>query len=267
VARTEYASPAFQEYRAELKANLPFGRRLARRILAEIDDHLSEATDSLQRDGLALSDAQTRAIERFGTPRTVAETFARSRGMGMPTTTTRLSGLAAMLMPVTLFFGLYLVDYDGWGDGGHWVGSALLVGFFGQLIFLFMGLWKRHAGSLGYWGKAAITILFASPFLSVPFAWAAPVAMIAYLWLAFILLSIGIWRAHKLPRTPMLLCAIGPAYSVLVGAIGAVTGFDGARYMLVGGLPPMAVGLVWMGYVLWSEQTEKAPPDAPVAFA
>lgn len=185
----------------------------------------------------------------------------------MPTKTTRLSGLAAMIMPVTLLAGLRLVDYDGWGDRGHWLGSALLVTFFAQLVFLFFGLWKRHAGSLGNWGKGAIVVLLASPILSAPFAWAAPVAMLAYLWLAFILLSVGVWRAHKLPRAPLLLCALGPAYSVLIGWIGAITGFDGARYMIVGGLPPIAIGLVWMGLVLWSEATEKAPPDSPVAFA
>jgi hypothetical protein len=267
VARAEHAHSAFADYRAELQANLPFGRRTARRILTEIEDHLSEATSHLLDDGLAPSEARERAIERFGTPRTVAETFARSRGMGMPTTTTRLSGLGAMLIPVSVLLGLLLVYYDGWGDPGHWVGSGLLFAAFGQLAFFVAGLWKRHAGSLGNWGKAAIVILIASPFLSIPFLWAAPLALLVCLSVSFLLLSIGIWRAGRLPWKPLVLCALGPAYIVGVGWIGAIVGFDGARYFAAGGFPPIAIGFVWMGYVLWSEKAEKVSADPPVAYA
>lgn len=254
-------------YSEAVRSNLPFGRRLSGRILAEIDDHLSEATESLVERGLSRSDAEREAIQRFGDPDLVAVTFARSRGMGMTTITTRSSGLAAMLLPVSFLAGVMMMSYDGLGDPGHWVGSGLLVLAFCQLLFFMFGLWKRHAGRLGMWGRSAMFIAVVSPIASLPFAWGAGVALIGYLAIAFILLTIGVWKADEVPKVPMVLLALGPFSVIATGLFGRIVGFDGALFFGFGIIPVVA-GLMRLGYFLWSEtEQEEEPTGGTPTFA
>lgn len=254
-------------YSEAVRSNLPFGRRLSGRILAEIDDHLSEATESLVERGISRADAEREAIQRFGDPELVAVTFARSRGMGMPTMTTRSSGLAAMLLPASFLAGVMMMSYDGWGDPGHWVGGGLLVLAFCQLLFFMFGLWKRHAGRLGMWGRSAMFIAAVSPIASLPFAWGAGVALIGYLAIAFILLTIGVWKANEVPKVPMVLLALGPFSVIATGLFGRIVGFDGALFFGFGIIPVVA-GLMRLGYFLWSEtEQEEEPTGGTPTFA
>jgi hypothetical protein len=52
--------------------------RDVRRILAETEDHLHEASEAAQADGLSEMEAQRTAVSRFGAPRKVARRFVSS---------------------------------------------------------------------------------------------------------------------------------------------------------------------------------------------
>lgn len=257
----------WQEYSNQLWADLPFGRLISRRIVDEITDHALETIDALSREGMSHNEAVARAIERLGPPTAVALSFARSRGLGMPTTTTRLAGLAGMLAPFLMVFGLLMESYDGMGDPGHWIGGGALFASALGLLFLSFGLWRRHAGALGIWGRAALFTIIAAPVLALPFGWGAGLAIISYFGIAVLMLGVGVWRTDLFPHAPLAIAAIGLLWPVVIGGVGAIAGFDGARYMSFG-VGPLAIGLVWMGFILWTERAEESnPPDSPVAFA
>lgn len=63
-------------YLDRLTAELRLDGRRARRVLLEAEDHLREAAQQFSADGLPWREAEQRAIDRFGSPRTVARRFA-----------------------------------------------------------------------------------------------------------------------------------------------------------------------------------------------
>ena len=72
---TSSAEP-IDAYLDQLLVELRGRSRDIRRILAETEDHLREASEAAQSEGLSALDAQRAAIARFGAPRTVARRFA-----------------------------------------------------------------------------------------------------------------------------------------------------------------------------------------------
>jgi hypothetical protein len=65
-------------------------------ILAEVEDHLREAAAGHRHGGLDAQAAAARTLKAFGSPRLVTRAFAdaRKRGLAVPTTFTRRTGLA-----------------------------------------------------------------------------------------------------------------------------------------------------------------------------
>ena len=249
-------SPTWASYEASLRDNLPFNRVLNRRILQEIADHKQDATERLLARGMTPVDAEREAIEQLGRPRDVAVAFARSRGLGMASNTTRLAGLAGACAPFLLLAGFFLVNTEG-GDPVHWVGGGLMIASLGLLVSFLYGMWRRHAGTLGIWGKSATWLAALTVPLSLPFGWGAPIAMMGYLAGSFVLLGIGVWRSNTLQaRLPLVLCAAGPLWMLAIGWIGALADFDGARYFGLG-MIPTTIGLVWLGATLWNEPLEE----------
>jgi len=55
-----------------------------RRILAEVESHLDDAVRDGVAEGLSLGAAQRRALDRFGSPRTVARRFGSASGWLLP---------------------------------------------------------------------------------------------------------------------------------------------------------------------------------------
>jgi hypothetical protein len=72
------ADPA-QKYLEAVGQDLRVGRRYRRRVLEELASHIEDAAEREQRLGLSAEDAQLRAIERVGAPKTVAERFSSAR--------------------------------------------------------------------------------------------------------------------------------------------------------------------------------------------
>jgi hypothetical protein len=68
-------SDAIDAYLAQLRQMLEVSPRTKKRILWEVEDHLSEAAAREERRGLSVEAAQRAAIARFGPPQLVAQSF------------------------------------------------------------------------------------------------------------------------------------------------------------------------------------------------
>ena len=68
-------SDAIDAYLAQLRQMLEVSPRAKKRILWEVEDHLSEAAAREERRGLSVEAAQRAAIARFGPPQLVAQSF------------------------------------------------------------------------------------------------------------------------------------------------------------------------------------------------
>ncbi len=89
------------EYLDRLALELRVDGRRARRILLEAEDHLRATAQQLGADGLPWREAEQRAIDRFGSPRTVARRFAaEAGGASLP----RLG--AELVLALGLLFGI-----------------------------------------------------------------------------------------------------------------------------------------------------------------
>lgn len=222
-------------------------------IVAEAEDHLSEAAERLVGDGRSRAEAEAEAVARFGSAALIARICAieAKRGASVPTTRTRAAGLAAMLTPVLLVVGQYLnVNVPVERGPLHGVGVALLTVSIPAFVFGLWGLRARHGG-LGQLGKIAIVCAVISPF--VVFAgYVGLFAAMGLLGLAVVILVVEMLRANVLPVVPLVLLATGPvgvlAAVVGVTAVGGDAGDVWPYPMLV-----TVVGFVWLGWHLWSE--------------
>lgn len=109
-----------EQYLDELLAELRGRARDVRRTLAEAEDHLREATRHGRARGLSEAQAQQAAIERFGTPRTVAGRFAAERSGGVP-----FSVLVEAVLALTLVAGIGLVAIGASGALAGVLGPAV----------------------------------------------------------------------------------------------------------------------------------------------
>ncbi|HZQ38670.1 MAG TPA: permease prefix domain 1-containing protein [Dehalococcoidia bacterium] len=108
------------EYLDRLAAELRLDGRRVRRVLLEAEDHLREAAQQFSADGLPWRDAEQRAIDRFGSPRTVAHRFAAEE---------RRAALPAIGVELVLALGLLF------GVGMSAIGaSGLVAGVFGAVF-------------------------------------------------------------------------------------------------------------------------------------
>src|SRR5688500_10786020 len=131
---------------------------MRRRIVAELTDHLLETAARFQRQGLSRVLAEKRAIEQLGSPRLVAITFARSKGVGVPTTFTRYSGLAGALGALIVSLAFIWQEFS----------IQFMHGFFaeissvgGVLVAISMfGIYFRTRGQLGRVGRFGFRLMF-----------------------------------------------------------------------------------------------------------
>lgn len=87
--------------------------------LAEVESHLYETVEDGQRHGLALAEAEQRAVERFGRVEIVAAAFEKERKRPMQ----------KLLLILGLLVGILIAYVDSrptWDDTGITVGSMLL---------------------------------------------------------------------------------------------------------------------------------------------
>ena len=69
-------SDLIESYLDQLLTHLRGSATDVRRILSETEEHLRDATAELEAAGSSREEAQRRAVERFGDPRTVARRFS-----------------------------------------------------------------------------------------------------------------------------------------------------------------------------------------------
>ncbi|HEX3393812.1 MAG TPA: permease prefix domain 1-containing protein [Acidimicrobiales bacterium] len=97
-------SDPIEVYLDRLLVELSGRARNVRRILAEADDHLRDAVESGVAEGLLPAEAEQRAIDRFGSPATVARRFTRRPGRLLP-----VPVLSQLVLALALLAGVGLV--------------------------------------------------------------------------------------------------------------------------------------------------------------
>jgi hypothetical protein len=126
-------SRSIEDYLGELRRELAGGRRLKRRVLSEVEDHLREGAWHEREGGVPDAEAERRVTEPFGSPRLIASRFAEDLAGGGTRAAAR-----AMLLAI---FGVVIVRFlpspalgellgmpaDGFFEPpGPWPGDVLL---------------------------------------------------------------------------------------------------------------------------------------------
>lgn len=227
--------------------------RMPARILAEIRDHLADATDRHAEAGLDRREAERRAVEEFGDTSEIVEAFKESQegGSAVPSTVTRVGGLAGMV-------GVFLAG-AGIGGGGLATKDRIAfdpgwsqIAFAGALLMLagLIAVVARGWGRLGTAGRfAAAAIPLAIPMMA--FGGWSPVAPIGIGLVAASMVACvaRLVRLRVLALLPLVLFASGlvvwGGYAI-VGVEGE--GIQAVPFVLTG------AGWLWLCYTLWSER-------------
>ena len=130
--------------------------------LTEIKSHLLEAVERGLGQGLSLEDAETRALERFGSIKVVVSTFEKERKDVMQNVLLAVAVLAGL-------FSAYVDSRPTWDDTGILAGGLLIIGglltLLGHrkpwLIALAVGIWiPLHDIYLSHDFRLLLVLLF-----------------------------------------------------------------------------------------------------------
>lgn len=254
------ASPKIRDYVHEIAPDLYGAVWTRRRIVAELTDHLLETVDRFQTQGLSRAQAEERAIETFGSPRLVATTFAHSKGVGVPTTFTRYSGLAAALgafiVTIAFIWQEFSIDFmHGFFAEISSVGGVLIA------IAMF-GIYFRTRGQLGRIG----TLGFRLTFIGFVMGFGSSLfwfGLGAFFGLFIMLLGLftyfgAVLRSGVLPSGPVVILISGIGCALFVGLVGELLGVNTGPAATTSGAILMTVGMVGIGRFLWSERATDA---------
>lgn len=242
-------------------------------IVDEAADHLLVLADSLEAAGRTRAEAETLAVARFGSAPLVARAHAAQAAMGSAVSTraTRRAGLVMLLSVPVAAVGIFSNTYceahsPGWRGSVHGSGAAVEVL---GLILLLMGLWglRKRFGGLGGWGRVALILTCAAPFIAAPFGWGAGGAFAVVLSVAMLLLLIGAWVTPVLPRTPIALMGFGVVAAAV--AILTVPWDQGPLALYLPGSLAFALGYLMLGWTMWNEPALDARSGSvpPPSFA
>src|SRR6266545_1737448 len=131
-----------QTYLHKLERHLWMRGLADRDTLSEIEGHLLESVEANLRRGLSMDEAETQALERFGSVKIVVSTFEKERKDVMQIILFAIAVLAGL-------FSAYVDSRPTWDDTGILVGGLLLVSglltLLGHrrpwLIALAIGIW------------------------------------------------------------------------------------------------------------------------------
>jgi hypothetical protein len=113
-------SDPIEAYLDRLLVELSGRARNVRRILADADDHLRDAVESGVAEGLSTAEAEQRALDRFGSPSTVARRFTRRPGRLLP-----VPVLSQLVLALALLAGVGLVGIGVSGALAGGMGAAV----------------------------------------------------------------------------------------------------------------------------------------------
>lgn len=234
-------------------------------IVEEAQDHLLEAVAHLQ-GGRSPAEAEAEALARFGSAELVARICVAEskRGAAVPTTKTRLAGLALFAAPIALALG-HLGNISTDKDNAlHGPAVFLEVLALPLLMFGLWGLRSRHGG-LGRAGTAAFVLAL----VSVPVAFGGYPGFFAALGLlscALVVFSITLLRARVLPVLPIVMLGLGPVIgSASMVVAWAVQDDADATHGLFVTIGFVAVAATWLGWAMWRESAVDRPRVGPVA--
>jgi len=176
------------------------------------------------------------------------------------TTMTRRAGVAAMLVPLLVAVGEAGNQTISRG-ALHGVALGLLVAGFAAFAFALWGLRRRHGG-LGRWGRGALWLFVASPFIAAPFGWGAGVAFLCVHLVVLSLVGVGMLHARVLPSVAVGLFTLTPVVTLLAAAGISAGAGDTGPLLLPAGIVASSIGLAWLGLVLWREPALDMRPAA-----
>lgn len=254
-------------YVDEIRPDLwgPFWAR--RRIEAELADHLTEAVERFESRGFSRSEAEQQAVERFGSPSDVARAFARSKGVGVPTQSTRWGGLA-MLAGFPILLASFIYADISWSFSTGWfaeiattAGALLLIGL--------IGMYLRLRGQLGKLGRIGFRTMLAG-FVMGAVSGSLWFTIGAYVGLGIMLVGVAtyvyaMFKTSVFPRSAYALIAVGVAGAVVTGFAGMLLDVNteyvaGTSGYLLGG-----AGLMRIALHLWRETPEELRSEPPPA--
>ncbi|MBW3663136.1 MAG: permease prefix domain 1-containing protein [Actinobacteria bacterium] len=239
-------------------------RRLLRRthdaeeILIEVQDHLLETIERLERDGLGSDAAAAEAVRRFGPAAPLSRALNDANGgAAMPTRFTRLAGAAGMSLPVVGLLAALVTASSVAGTSLSWLGAASWSTMAMLLVITVIGLYRRHGATGGTLARAGMALFAASPLLALPAGYGAGVMLPFVAGAGLSVLAVAWWRADVLPRFVAAAVAAVPPLAILVMGIGSAVHLDMGRYGVVfAGALTLAVA--WLSATMWRE----TPVDA-----
>lgn len=264
--RAEDRFATLRAYVAQLQPDLLGRAHTRRRIAEEIHGHLEDAAERYLEHGYDAEAAQHKAIEDFGPPHVVINSWAESKGIGVVTNFTRFGGLAGIVGALGLSTSFVWSEVS-WSFSIGWFAEVALT--FGALLAAGMvALYLRLRGKLGRHGRVGFrTFLggFVVGFVS-SMLWFAPGAAIglAMITTGAALYLVGAIKADVVPRGPLLLWATGFVVAVVVGFGGMIAGVD-TGYVVMGiGYGLFDAGWIRLGAHLWAEKSEQPDAHRPV---
>lgn len=249
-------SPTIARFAADTRRELYGMWWTRRRIAEEFEAHLLDSVDALEREGVPEQEAERVALERFGSPATVARSLAHSRGVGVPTQLTRVGGGALMLGAVAVAATDLMHEFsESFRHGAYGDVSvpARLVLFFGVVA-----MYRRVRGNLGAWGRRGFQLLAVGTAVGFGSAmmWFEPGGWVA---LAIIALGVAMYltvvsRARVLPQGAVVALSATAVAAFVIGLVGTITGADTGRAAQVVGSLGFALSMAWIGLALWAER-------------
>lgn len=266
MASAEQRFEAVCAYVARLHPDLYGRARTRRRIAEEVRGHLEEATEHYLAEGMDAETAQRRAIEAFGEPQVVINSWAESKGIGVVTNFTRFGGLAGIVGALGLSAAMVGSEIS-WSFSIGWFAEVALT--FGAFLAAGMvALYMRLRGKLGRYARVGFRLIIGG--LIVGFGssmlWFAPGGgiAIALLVAGAALYLLGALRAETVPRPPLLMWTTGFVLAVAVGFGGVIAGVDTGYVAMAAGYGLFDAGWLWIGAHLWRETNAAEGVHAPV---
>ncbi|MDQ3985518.1 MAG: permease prefix domain 1-containing protein [Actinomycetota bacterium] len=267
MARAEYPPGPISAYVAQLEPDLLGRARTRRRIAEEVRGHLEDAVALYEEGGLSPAQAQRRAIENFGPPQVVINSWAESKGIGVVTNFTRFGGQLGVVGAIGLSLTMAYAEIS-WSFSIGWFAEIALA--FGALLAIGMiALYLRLRGKLGRYARVGFRLIVAG--LIVGFGssmlWFAPggVFGIVLLIVGVGLYLLGALRANVVPSGPILMWMTGFVISLVTGLVGSATGTDTGAVAAGAGYGLFSLGWVWLGAHLWSEKPALEQTHTPAA--
>lgn len=260
----EEASNSINQYVSEIRRELYGMWWTRRKIAAEFDTHLQDSVEALVLAGTQRDEAERRALQRFGSPRVVAQSLAHSRGVGVATEFTRLGGLAAAVGAIAVAASDIGQEFSEPFRNGAYSEISLPARLL--LVVGALAMYRRVRGNLGVWGRRGFQLVVAGTVIGFAssMAWFEPggwagLAMVAGGLGSYL---VGVLRADVLPASAVKLLILTTAATFCIGLGGTLLKSDTGLVAQLVGSVGLALAMTWIGVSLYGEHggSDLSPP-------